>query len=54
VNEKGTEAAAATTVESIFISAGPYISANHPFIFLIQHRETGAILFMGLMADPTA
>jgi serpin B len=28
--------------------------ADHPFLFFIQHRETGAILFLGRLADPTA
>jgi serpin B len=26
--------------------------ADHPFIFLIQHEETGAILFMGRVMNP--
>ena len=55
VNEQGTEAAAATTVEmSYTISVPSSFTADHPFIFLIQHRETGTILFMGLMGNPTA
>jgi len=60
VNEEGTEAAAATAV-IMKESASPYerpsptipvFRANHPFIFLIQDKETGAILFMGKMSDP--
>jgi serpin B len=52
VNEEGTEAAAAT---GIGVSMGVISSfvADHPFIFLIQDRETGNILFMGRVADPT-
>jgi serpin B len=52
VNEQGTEAAAAT---GIGVAAGvpPYFTADHPFIFLIQDDETGNILFMGKVADPT-
>jgi serpin B len=55
VNEKGTEAAAATTVH-ILESAAPELpkifDANHPFIYLIQHKETETILFMGKVVDP--
>jgi len=57
VNEEGTEAAAATTVHVLETSIpGPskVFDADHPFIFLIQHKETGTILFMGTVFDPTA
>ena len=54
VNEEGAEAAAATGVgigmESIQIV--PIFRVNHPFIFLIQERETGMILFMGKIVNP--
>ncbi len=56
VNEEGTEAAAATGVV-MTLSADPSWStfrADHPFIFLIRHRDTGNILFMGKVMDPTA
>jgi serpin B len=53
VNEKGTEAAAATAVGMIATSATPSFYADHPFIFLIQDRESGNILFMGRVSDPT-
>jgi serpin B len=57
VNEKGTEAAAATTVHVAKYSIHDPVTvfdADHPFIFLIQHKETGSILFMGNMENPTA
>lgn len=55
VNEKGTEAAAATgavggrgrTVEP------PTFRADHPFLFLIQDNRNGNILFMGRVSDPS-
>jgi len=28
-------------------------NADHPFVFLIQHEETGAILFMGKVMNPS-
>ncbi|MEW6360162.1 MAG: serpin family protein [Planctomycetota bacterium] len=55
VNEKGTEAAAATAA---VMTAGampeppPVFRADHPFLFLIWHRPSGSILFMGRMANP--
>jgi serpin B len=51
VNEEGTEAAAATGVV-IPVSMVPQFRADHPFIFLIQERETGNILFLGRVVNP--
>jgi serpin B len=28
--------------------------ADHPFIFFIEHKETGQILFMGKAEDPSS
>jgi len=55
VNEEGTEAAAATGVAMGLKSmpmAAPKFLADHPFIFLIQERETGKIIFMGRVEKP--
>jgi len=55
VNEEGTEAAAATGVAMGLKSmpmAAPKFRADHPFIFLIQERETGKIIFMGRVEKP--
>lgn len=55
VNEEGTEAAAATGVimrETAMIDL-PVFRADRPFIFLIEHLETGAVLFMGRVVDPS-
>jgi serpin B len=56
VNEEGTEAAAATAVLTEQTSAGPMneFRADHPFIFIIQQKQTGNILFIGKVNDPTA
>jgi serpin B len=57
VNEEGTEAAAATTVhvlESAIPEPLKVFDADHPFFFLIQHKETGTILFMGVVNDPSS
>jgi len=54
VNEEGTEAAAATAVVVALRSAPRRTTfrADHPFLFLIRHNKTGAILFMGRLANP--
>jgi len=60
VNEEGTEAAAATAVEVVLCTSG-FIGekeikfrADHPFLFFIQHKPTGSILFLGRLAKPPA
>ena len=57
VDEKGTEAAAATGVVMKLTSVGPrtrpvVFLADHPFMFLIRDRVSGAILFVGRLTDP--
>jgi len=52
VNEKGTEAAAATGV-TFLTSAFPSFRADHPFLFLIRDRTNGSILFLGRMVNPS-
>ena len=57
VNEEGSEAAAATAVIMGTKSAAPRVvefTADRPFIFLIRHKATGTILFMGRVANPAA
>lgn len=55
VDEKGTEAAAATGVVMELTSIMPknIFRADHPFIFIIQQNDTGNILFLGRVNDPT-
>jgi len=56
VDEKGTEAAAATAVIMGLTALPPLepaeFRADRPFLFLIRHRPTGSILFMGRVVDP--
>lgn len=57
VDEKGTEAAAVTVV-GMDTTGGPSKTctahADRPFLFALRDVETGAILFMGRVVDPTA
>jgi serpin B len=55
LNEEGTEAAGASSVHIIPSDESNSImfNADHPFIFLIQHEESGTILFIGKFCDPT-
>lgn len=54
VNEKGTEAAAATAVEMRLTSMPQYftVRADRPFFFAIRDDVTGTLLFMGEINDP--
>ena len=55
VNEEGTEAAAATAVimQTRAVAQRPRVfKADHPFVFLIRDTHSGAILFMGRIANP--
>ncbi len=56
VNEEGTVAAAATGVGLKFESEPPQpveFRADHPFFFVIRDRNSGSILFMGRVVDPS-
>jgi serpin B len=58
VNEEGTEAAAATAVimaRSSINGGGSRVifEADHPFMYLIRHKETGTILFTGIVSSPS-
>lgn len=57
VDEKGTEAAAATGVimatRAAPIENPPKVfRADHPFLFLIRNRESNAVMFLGRFSEP--
>ena len=55
-DETGTEAAAVTAVEIGLTSVGPdqvyHFTINRPFIYFIQEKSTGTILFIGTVMNP--
>jgi len=56
VNEEGTEAAAATAVvmdRSSSVTPTPEFRVDHPFVFLIREQQTGSIVFLGRVVDPS-
>jgi serpin B len=58
VDEKGTEATAATVVVMAAASAAPIqpvtVHVDRPFLFAVRDTKTGAILFLGRVVDPSA
>ena len=58
VDEKGTEASAATAVVMAAASGAPTqpvtLHVDRPFIFAVRDTKTGAILFLGRVVDPSA
>lgn len=58
VDEKGTEAAAATAIVGAKgggVPAPPIeVKVDHPFLYFIVDKPSGLILFMGRVDDPTA
>jgi serpin B len=57
VDEEGTEAAAATAVVMKLLAAPEEpveVTLDHPFLFLIRDIQTGTILFVGRVVDPSA
>jgi len=55
VDEEGTTAAAVTSVGVGVTSVGPadYFKFDHPFVYVIAEKQTGTILFTGILNDPS-
>ena len=54
VAENGTEAAAATGASYVMsMPSGVRFRVDHPFMFAILEKETGLILFIGRVVDPS-
>lgn len=54
VNEEGTEAAAVTSVTiGVTSIGGNDIRFDRPFLFLIREKNSGAIIFIGSLNDPS-
>jgi serine protease inhibitor len=55
VDERGTEAAAVTSVEVGVVSMPPSFIVDRPFLLAIRERHSGTLLFLGAMVEaPTA
>ena len=55
LDEEGTEAAAATAI-IVGLESAPQpatFTADRPFLFWIEHRSTGEMLFLGQVTDPS-
>jgi serpin B len=59
LDEKGTEAAAATAVVMMRVTSLPAMApepievhVDRPFLFALQHRSSGVCLFLGRVVDP--
>jgi serpin B len=58
LDEKGTEAAAATAISFAPTAAAPdpdkpvEVRVDRPFLFAVQHLPSGTCLFLGRVTDP--
>jgi serpin B len=53
VDEEGTTASAASIMDKAAGGSNIHFTADRPFLFLIRDRETGTVLFIGRVADPS-
>ena len=53
VDEKGTEAAAVTTIGIELTSLPQTYYADRPFVFIISEKSSDTVLFMGKMVNPS-
>jgi serine protease inhibitor len=57
VDEEGTEAAAATSIVIEMLSeigTSNVMNVDHPFFFAITEKQSGTLLFAGVVMDPTS
>ncbi|XP_012282118.1 serine protease inhibitor 28Dc isoform X2 [Orussus abietinus] len=54
INERGTEAAAATAILLERDGSQKRLVADRPFLFFIRHEPSGLLLFWGTVNDPTS
>lgn len=52
VDEKGTEAAAVTSIGVVPTSLPPSYLCDRPFVFVIHEKTSGTVLFMGKIVEP--
>ncbi len=52
IDEEGTEAAAATSVEISLTSVPMTLRFNRPFVFVIRERKSNTVLFIGIFQEP--
>lgn len=57
VDEDGTVASAASAALitkglHVFLTLPPAVDADHPFLFALRHRPSGALLFVGCVVQP--
>lgn len=53
ITETGTTASAASAISITRDGSSPVVRVEKPFLFFIQHRQTGVILFWGSVIRPT-
>jgi serpin B len=57
VDERGTRAAAATVVTAVATASRPHtpfeLRLDRPFLWAIEDRRTGTLLFLGIVTDPS-
>jgi len=53
VDEKGAEGAAVTSINFSYTSYPPQFTFDKPFVIVLRHMPTNAILFAGLINDPS-
>lgn len=54
INENGSiaSAATATLVERVGLFSGPYFECDRPFLFFLTDKQSGLILFAGILGNP--